>query len=91
MILIFQICIYCNLQGPTSITIRIKTSNEKFLKTETYFEKYVNNKASDVREKYVRDQGMFGTNCKFAFSGNHFVTNILDGHLSISLSGNESS
>ena len=32
-----------------------------------YFE--WNKEASDVRDKYVRDQGMFGTNCKFPASG----------------------
>ena len=58
---------------------------KNFLKLKFHLEKCVIDKASDVRDKYVRDQGMFGTNCKFATSGNHFVTNVLDGHLFISL------
>ena len=30
--------------------------------------------ASDVRDIYFRDQGVFGTKCKFATPGNNFVT-----------------
>ena len=33
----------------------------------------------EVRDKYVRDQGMLGTKCKFASSGNNFVTYVGDG------------
>ena len=39
----------------------------------------INKEASDVRDKYVRDQGMFGTKCKFGTSGNHFVAYVRDG------------
>ena len=43
----------------------------------------INKEASDVRDKYVRDQGMFGTKCKFGTSGNHFVAYVRDGQCTI--------
>ena len=34
--------------------------------------------ASDVRDKYIRDQRMFGTICNFATSKYNFVTYVRD-------------